>query len=276
MTEALPLSVVLPARDEAANIGPLLRSIAKALAGIAHEIIVVDDGSGDGTGEAALGLRAELPQVRVLRHAASCGQSAALRTGIQAARGEVIATLDADGQNPPSELPRLLAPLLGLDRSPRLGLVQGQRRQRHDRWDRRLASRFANSIRQSILRDGVRDSGCGMKAFPREVYLELSYFDHIHRFMAALVRREGYEVRVVDVEHQGRLAGRSKYTNLRRGLEGVVDLIGVAWLLSRRRLPQSSEMGLPGVVSLDPNVSQAGLADESGPALPFGYRLAER
>lgn len=242
MTASLPLSVVLPARDEAANVGPLIRSLAHALVGIEHEIILVDDGSGDGTGEAALELRPDLPQLRVLRHAASCGQSAALRTGIRAARGRIIATLDADGQNPPSELPRILAPLLGPDRDPRLGLVQGQRRQRRDRWSKRLASRVANGIRQAILRDGVRDSGCGMKAFPREVYLELSYFDHIHRFMPALVLREGYEVVVMEVEHRGRLAGRSKYSNLRRGIQGIVDLAGVAWLLHRRRLAEAQEL----------------------------------
>lgn len=242
MTDAIALSVVLPARDEAANVGPLLRDIAAALAGTPHEIVLVDDGSADGTGEAALALRAELPQVRVIRHAASCGQSAALRTGILAARGRVILTLDADGQNPAAELPRLAAPLLGADTDPRLGLVQGQRRRRQDVWSKRMASRLANIVRQALLRDGVRDSGCGLKAFPREAYLALPFFDHIHRFMPALIRREGYEVLLMDVDHADRRAGRSKYSNLGRALVGIVDLAGVAWLLRRRKLPRVREL----------------------------------
>lgn len=241
--DPIALSVVLPARDEAPNVGPLLRDISAALAGIAHEILLVDDGSTDGTAEAALALRPDLPQVRVLRHATSCGQSAALRTGILAARGPVIATLDADGQNPAAELPRLTAPLLAPGADPRLGLVQGQRRRRRDVWSKRLGSRVANAIRQALLRDGVRDSGCGLKAFPREAYLALPFFDHLHRFMPALIRREGYEVMLVDVDHADRAAGRSKYSNLGRAMVGVVDLAGVAWLLRRRRLAKTRELG---------------------------------
>lgn len=241
-SDPILLSVVLPARDEAPNVGPLLRGIAAALSGVAHEIVLVDDGSGDGTAEAALALRPELPQVRVLSHAASCGQSAALRTGILAARGRVIATLDADGQNPAAELPRLVAPLLTAGADPRIGLVQGQRRRRQDTWSRRMASRLANVVRQALLRDGVRDSGCGLKAFRRDVYLALPFFDHIHRFMPALVRREGYEVLLMDVDHADRRAGRSKYSNLGRALVGIVDLAGVAWLLRRRKLAVTREL----------------------------------
>jgi dolichol-phosphate mannosyltransferase len=242
-SDSIALSVVLPARDEAPNVGPLLGDIAAALAGIPHEIVLVDDGSGDGTAEAALALRPGLPQVRVLRHEKSCGQSAALRTGILAARGRVIATLDADGQNPAAELPRLAAPLLAPDADPRIGLVQGQRLRRQDTWSRRLASRLANAVRQMLLRDGVRDSGCGLKAFRRDVYLALPFFDHIHRFMPALIRREGYEVLLLDVSHADRRAGRSKYSNLGRALVGIVDLAGVAWLLRRRKLAQVRELG---------------------------------
>ena len=242
-TDAILLSVVLPAKDEAPNVGPLLRDIAAALSAVPHEIVLVDDGSGDGTGAAALALRAELPQVRVIRHETSCGQSAALRTGILAARGRIIATLDADGQNPAAELPRLTAPLLAPDADPQLGLVQGQRQRRQDTWSRRAASRLANTIRQAMLRDGVSDSGCGLKAFPRETYLALPFFDHIHRFMPALIRREGYEILLMDVDHADRRAGRSKYSNLGRALVGIVDLAGVAWLLRRRKLARTRELG---------------------------------
>jgi dolichol-phosphate mannosyltransferase len=242
-TDAIALSVVLPAKDEAPNVGPLLRDIATALATIPHEIVLVDDGSSDGTGETALALRPELPQVRVIRHESSCGQSAALRTGILAARGRIILTLDADGQNPAAELPRLAAPLLAPDANPRLGLVQGQRKRRQDTWSRRAASRLANTVRQAMLHDGVRDSGCGLKAFPREAYLALPFFDHIHRFMPALIRREGYEILLMDVDHADRRAGRSKYSNLGRAMVGIVDLAGVAWLLRRRKLAQARELG---------------------------------
>jgi len=241
-SDGIVLSIVLPAKDEAPNVGPLLGAIAAALSGIAHEIILVDDGSGDGTAEAALALRPGLPQLRVLRHDRSCGQSAALRTGILAARGTVIATLDADGQNPAAELPRLVAPLLASGADPGIGLVQGQRRHRQDTWSRRMASRLANAVRQALLRDGVRDSGCGLKAFRRDVYLALPFFDHIHRFMPALVRREGYEILLMDVDHADRRAGRSKYSNLGRALVGIIDLAGVAWLLRRRRLTTPREL----------------------------------
>jgi dolichol-phosphate mannosyltransferase len=248
MTDTPLVSVVLPARNEAAAIGQLLQDIATALAQLPHEIVVVDDGSTDGTGQAVLSCVANLPGLRLLQHAASCGQSAALRSGILAARGRVIATLDADGQNPAADLPRMLAPLLGPDAAPDLGLVQGQRRRRQDRWARRVGSRIANGIRNLLLHDGVRDSGCGMKAFPRDVYLTLPFFDHIHRFMPAIVQREGFRVLVVEVDHAERNAGQSNYNNLQRALVGIVDLLGAAWLIRRRRLPLAREV-LPGAAT---------------------------
>jgi dolichol-phosphate mannosyltransferase len=242
MTAAPELSIVLPAKDEAECIVPLVRDIALALAAIPHEIILVDDGSSDGTGDAVLGLRAEIPGVRVIRHAASCGQSAALRSGVWAARGRIIATLDADGQNPASNLPGLVAPFFAADANPNLGLVQGQRMRRQDTFSKRIASKWANRIRNGLLHDGVRDSGCGMKAFPRETYLKLAFFDHIHRFMAAMVRREGLDVQVMDVTHAERSGGQSKYNNFNRAMVGIVDLMGVAWLIKRRKVAMATEV----------------------------------
>lgn len=234
------VSVVLPARDEAESIAALLHGVATAMSDLPHEIVVVDDGSHDGTDAAALA--SGVAGLRVIRHQRGCGQSAAIRTGVMAARGRLVATLDADGQNPPSELPRLLAPLLASDADPRLGLVQGQRAMRRDGWAKRVGSRVANTIRSAILGDGVRDSGCGLKAFPRDVYLGLAYFDHIHRFMPAMVRREGLRVMVLEVAHAPRRAGRSKYGNLGRTLVGIADLAGVAWLARRKVLPLVSEV----------------------------------
>lgn len=236
------VSVILPARDEAASLGVLLHDIAAQMAPVAHEIIVVDDGSADATSATVLDLCARISGLRLIRHSLSCGQSAALRSGIEAARGAIIATLDADGQNPASNLPNLIAPFLARDVDPMLGLVQGQRLRRQDTWSKRVGSRAANRIRNALLHDGVRDSGCGMKAFPRAVYLNLAYFDHIHRFMPAMVKREGLQVITVDVTHASRNAGHSKYNNTRRALVGIVDLAGVAWLMRRRRVPQLQEI----------------------------------
>lgn len=226
------ISVVIPARDEQGAIAGLVRAISAVLAGRDHEIIVVDDGSRDGTPEVLAGLRAEVAALRVLRNQASIGQSGSVRRGVKAARGRLIVTLDGDGQNPPDQIPRLLAPFSGPG-ADRLGLVQGQRTGRKDTPARRWASGFANWLRASILRDGVRDSGCGLKAFRREVYLDLPFFDHIHRFMPAMVLREGWDVCTVDVSHRPRDSGRSKYGNLGRALVGIPDLIGAGWLIRR-------------------------------------------
>lgn len=234
------ISVVLPARDEAGNIAALLRGIAAVLRDRLHEIIVVDDASTDGTRRELAELQATLPQLRVICHDRSCGQSAAIRSGVLAARGPLSATLDADGQNPPENLPALLAPFR--QGNPAIGLVQGQRVGRHDRWTRRLASRLATRIRAALLDDGVWDSGCGLKVFPREVYLALPFFDHIHRFMPAMIAREGLAVITVPVTHAPRTFGRSKYGNLQRTMVGIVDLMGAAWLIRRRRLPQAHEL----------------------------------
>lgn len=276
MTTAPLVSVVLPAKDEEGCILEVVGQIGAALASLPHEILVVDDGSGDATAARVAEAMRSRPSVRLLRHATACGQSAAIRTGVLAARGRVVATLDADGQNPPSELPRVLGPLIAPNADPRLGLVQGQRAERRDTWSRRAASGAANRLRASLLGDGLRDSACGLKAFPREVYLRLAYFDHIHRFMGAMVIREGYEVLPVDVQHAPRTTGRSKYGNLGRAMVGVVDLLGVAWLMRRRKLPVAveGEEGLAaptpfrGLAAVRP-AARHGLADAASVVVPM-------
>lgn len=238
----IDISVIIPARDEVVAIGPLVREVGQALAGRDFEVVVIDDGSQDGTGQMLARLESELPWLSVLRNDQSGGQSAAIRRGIKAARGDLIVTLDGDGQNPPDQIPLLLAPFAETD-STYLGLVQGERVARQDSAAKRWGSRLANSIRRSLLRDGVRDSGCGLKAFRREAYLDLPWFDHIHRFMPALVLRDGWHIRTVPVTHRERAGGQSKYNNLRRALVGIPDLFGVAWLIRRagpkRRFPAS-------------------------------------
>jgi dolichol-phosphate mannosyltransferase len=227
----MELSVVVPVKDEAANAGPLAREIAAALAGEGpHEIIFVDDGSADGTVEALITLKTEIPALRVLRHGRNLGQSRAIWSGVKAGRGGVIVTLDGDGQNDPADIPKLLRLL---EAEPCVGLVSGVRTKRKDTFSRRLASRFGNGFRNWMLKDGAADTGCGLKAIRREAFLALPYFDHFHRFLIALVQRDGWQVRFVPVNHRPRIAGRSKYTNLGRLLVSGSDLLGVRWLLKR-------------------------------------------
>ncbi len=229
------LSIVIPARNEAGNIVALVDEIVAALNGLApFEILVVDDGSTDAT-VAVLTQRAEtLPQLRLIRHDISGGQSAAVHTGVLAARSDIILTLDGDGQNPPGELPKLAAPLLA-DRTGRIGLVAGQRVGRQDTWSKKMASRLANRLRGWLLRDGTRDTGCGLKGFRRDAFLALPYFDHMHRYLPALFVRDGWQIVHVDVTHRARGAGRSNYSNLQRAIVGVPDLLGVVWLSRRRK-----------------------------------------
>jgi glycosyltransferase involved in cell wall biosynthesis len=226
------ISVVVPVKDEAGNVAPLAREIAAALAGEAHEILFVDDGSRDGTPEALAGLKAELSQLRVLSHSRNLGQSRGIRTGVKAARGEIVVTLDGDGQNDPADIPLLLARLRA---EPDVAMVSGVRVKRQDSASRRLASRLGNGFRSALLGDGATDTGCGLKAFRRQAFLDLPYFDHLHRFLIALVQREGGKVAFVAVNHRPRLTGASKYTNIGRLLVSVQDLLGVRWLQRRHR-----------------------------------------
>lgn len=233
----MDLSIVIPVRDELDNIAPLLEELRVAMRGVSGwEVLVVDDGSSDGTAARAAAVAASgYPQLRVMRHAWSCGQSAALRTGALGARGEWLGTLDGDGQNDPADLARMWAELRA-SRAP-AALWVGHRTERHDNGIRRLSSRIANGVRRRLLHDDAPDTGCGVKLIRREVFLALPYFDHIHRFLPALVRRERLAVRNVPVAHRPRLSGRSKYGVNNRLWIGLVDLLGVLWLLRRRRLP---------------------------------------
>ena len=236
MIEAVPdISVVVPVHDEEGAAGPLAREIAAAFAGRNYEMVFVDDASRDGTLAELRALMAELPQLRVLSHGSNAGQSRAVRTGVLAARAPIVVTLDGDGQNPPAEAPRL-ADLLAESPST-VALVGGVRARRQDSEAKRWASRWANRIRKRLLEDDADDTGCGLKAFRREVFLRLPYFDHIHRYLPALMIREGYENRYLDVDHRHRETGRSKYTNWGRLMASLSDLVGVMWLKSRSRRP---------------------------------------
>ncbi|MCP8939898.1 glycosyltransferase family 2 protein [Alsobacter sp. SYSU M60028] len=228
------VSVVVPVRNEAGNVAPLVAEIEAACANFpAFEVIYVDDGSTDATGDVLRDLAATRPWLRRLHHAASCGQSCAVRTGVRAARAPLVVTLDGDGQNDPAYIPKLVA---ALDTAgPRAGIAAGQRLGRKDTGFKKLQSRIANTVRGAVLKDGTRDTGCGLKGFRRDVYLALPYFDALHRFMPALVRREGYDVVLVDVVDRPRLTGQSNYGFFDRLWVGIMDLMGVWWLIRRRR-----------------------------------------
>ncbi len=239
------VSVLIPARNEAGNLAPLLEEIRRALAGEAHEVIVVDDGSDDGTAAELRALKAGQPRLRVLRHARPLGQSTALYRAALAARGRWLATLDGDGQNDPADIPGMLARVRDAEgRAAGIQLVAGHRTERRDTLGKRWASRLANGLRRRILRDGTPDTGCGIKLIERQAFLRLPYFDHMHRFIPALIRRQGGRMLVHPVNHRPRRAGVSKYGNLERALVGITDLLGVCWLIRRTRLDvPAQEMG---------------------------------
>ena len=243
---APPVSVVVPMHDEEGGAGALVAEIAAALFGRDFEIIAVDDCSRDGTVAALKAARRSCPQLRILQHGANAGQSRAVRTGVLAATGPVIVTLDGDGQNDPADIPGVLAHLLRADAPAHLAMVAGERRMRLDAASKRTASRLANAIRRRVLDDGATDTGCGLKAFYREAFLRLPYFDHLHRYLPALMRREGFEVEFVPVGHRQRAHGRSKYTNLGRLRAALRDLFGVVWLKARARSPATISELEPG------------------------------
>ncbi|MGF1660243.1 MAG: glycosyltransferase family 2 protein [Rubrimonas sp.] len=237
MRSTTPLfAVVAPMRDEAEAVASLVAEIGAACAPIGpFEAIFVDDGSTDATAAAIAAAQAAHPWLRTVRHARSFGQSASVATGVRAAEAPIVVTLDGDGQNPPADIPALIAHFLAEDRPPSLGLVCGVRARRRDSAAKRLASRIGNALRRALLRDGSPDTGCGLKAFPRAAFLDLPIFDHMHRFLPALFLADGWTVRHVPVGHRPRAAGRSKYGQIDRTLVGALDLFGVWWLLRRRR-----------------------------------------
>jgi dolichol-phosphate mannosyltransferase len=230
---SVEFSVVVPVCNEAENVEPLAREISAALAGRAYEMIFVDDGSTDDTAAVLKALKASLPALRVLRHSFRSGQSAAVATGVRAARGPWIATLDGDGQNDPADIPKLIAARdAATDRG--VQLVMGNRKaSRKDTAFRKLQSNVANGVRGALLGDGTPDTGCGIKLFSRDVFLDLPRFDHMHRFLPALFQRHGASVISVPVSHRPRTRGTSKYGMLNRLWVGIVDIAGVMWL--RRR-----------------------------------------
>lgn len=243
------LSVIVPVKDEAENIRPLVAEIQAALESIDgasidgvrldYEILYVDDGSRDATPEILRALLKSEPRLRVLSHGGSFGQSAAIVSGVRAAEGDIIATLDGDGQNDPADLPRLIETYRAASAP---SMVIGWRRTRRDTIVKRLSSRIANAVRASMLGDDTRDSGCGLKVFPRAWFLATPCFDHMHRFLPALAKRAGLAVIPVPVNHRPRQAGRSKYGVWNRLWVGIVDLFGVMWLLKRQSRPRVQEI----------------------------------
>ena len=226
------LSVVVPVFNESGNVQALLDEIVGALRGqFAFEIVFVDDASRDDTLDVLTAAKARIPELRVLRHAEQSGQSTAIRNGVKAARAPWIATLDGDGQNDPADIPKLLA--MRAAARPAIKLFAGWRVNRQDSGSKRRASKWANAIRSRVLRDATPDTGCGIKLFEREAFLDLPYFDHMHRYLPALMQRAGYKTVSVPVNHRPRGAGVSKYNNLNRALVGISDLRGVAWLIKR-------------------------------------------
>lgn len=238
----LELSVVVPVRNEADNIGELTGEIVSALRGrFAFEIVYVDDGSTDGTRAELDRLMQDHSEVRALTHDRSAGQSIAVASGVRAAKAPLVVTLDGDGQNDPRFLPEMAQTLAA--GAPHVGLVAGQRVGRKATGFKKMQSRIANAVRGAVLRDGTRDTGCGLKAFPRDVFLRLPLFDGLHRFLPALVRREGFEVAYVAVVDRDRRHGASNYGMWDRLWVGLLDLAGVWWLIRRRKVrPEIQEI----------------------------------
>lgn len=230
------LSVVIPIHNEIDNIDSLVNEIHAALSPlINYEMIYIDDGSDDGSDEKLRNLAQQLPTLQLIQHARSYGQSAAIVTGVKAARADWIATLDGDGQNDPADIPRLWAILK--ESTKRLEMVAGYRHKRQDNWIKRWSSKIANGVRSRLLHDNTPDTGCGLKLFYRAFFLTIPHFDHLHRFLPALFIRNGGQIISVEVNHRPRLRGKSKYGLHNRLWVGIIDLLGVMWLQRRPCLP---------------------------------------
>jgi dolichol-phosphate mannosyltransferase len=231
------VSVVVPVRNEEDNVASLIGEIDAALKHMTHEIIYVDDGSTDNTYSQLKSLQSQFAALKIVSHAKSCGQSTAVRTGVKAAQFDWVATLDGDGQNDPADIPKLMAAV-----TEDIELAGGNRRaSRRDTWIKRISSVIANTVRSKMLNDDTPDTGCGLKLFKREAYLDLPYFDHMHRFLPALIKRRGGKIVSVPVAHRNREHGKSNYGTIDRLLVGIVDLFGVAWLQRRAKIPQIKE-----------------------------------
>ncbi len=234
-TAAPEISVVVPVFNEEDNVEDLAREIETALVGRRFEMLFVDDASDDDTRARLVALKARHPSLRALAHDRNAGQSRAVRTGVAAARAPIVATLDGDGQNDPADVPRLADRLAACEGA--VAMIGGRRRKRRDTLWKRFGSQFANLVRRSLLKDQAEDTGCGLKVFRRDAFLRLPYFDHMHRFLPALMLREGFEIGFEDVNHRPRRYGRSKYTNFGRLASSLTDVLGVMWLISRARAP---------------------------------------
>ncbi len=235
MKNNLDISIIVPVHNESGAIISLIEEICAALDGYQFEIIIVDDKSKDDTAEILEGYKQKCPQLRVLHHEKNAGQSRAIYSGLRAANAPLVGTLDGDGQNDPADLPKLIRHLNRIDAPSNLAMVQGMRLKRQDSQAKKIASKVANAVRQALLHDGAIDSGCGIKVIKREVFLSLPYFDHMHRYMAALVNHAKFTTEFVEVNHRPRESGASKYTNFGRLVAALSDLFGVMWLATRRR-----------------------------------------
>ena len=238
MAVKIKYSVVVPVYNEEENVALLVDEIATALKGMPYEMIFVNDKSTDNTLGALQDLKKKYKTLRVLSHRQNAGQSRSVRSGILAAKGEFIAMLDGDGQNDPADIPNLITQITRKDAPDNLALVGGRRAKRKDSWAKKVGSRIGNGVRRWLLKDQADDTGCGLKVFTRAAFLRLPYFDHIHRYIPALMIREGYAIEFCDVNHRNRQFGVSKYTNFGRLVVSISDLRGVMWLRKRARNPQ--------------------------------------
>ena len=231
------IAVIVPVYNEAENVALLAEEIDAALTGRSFEMIFVDDASSDDTAQVLTGLKTKYPELRVISHRANAGQSRAVRSGVMAAKAPIIATLDGDGQNDPADIPALYMQLIREDAPAALRLVGGRRAKRRDSAAKKIGSKIGNGVRKWLLKDKADDTGCGLKVFSREAFLRLPFFDHIHRYIPALMIREGYAIEFADVNHRPRAHGVSKYTNFGRLMVSIADLRGVMWLNRRARNP---------------------------------------